>query len=141
MATRKLGFSVLMKAIYTRLATDADTSSYSVYNFAPRTAAFPYITFGTPIGTESRMLGTRDTEGESNLVTVHVWSDEAGDKECADMMANVVDAVLGSDLTITGYFSPVDAALDYADIMIDTADPARPIRHGVIRFRFEMAPS
>ena len=141
MATRQLGFSALLRAIYDRLDTHALTSSYSVYNHAPRTAAFPFVTFGTPIGTESRMLGSRDTEGETNIVTVHVWSDEAGDKECADMMTNIVQAMFGSALTVTGYFSPVDVALDYSDLALDLSDPSRPIRHGIIRFRFEMAPS
>lgn len=141
MATRKLGFSALMRAIYDRIDTHALTSSYSVYNHAPRSAAFPFVTFGTPIGTESRMLGSRDTEGETNIVTVHVWSEEAGDKECGDMMNNLVQAMLGSDLTVTGYFSPVDAVLDYADLSLDLSNPSRPVRHGILRFRFEMAPS
>lgn len=141
MATRQLGFSALMRAIYDRLDTHALTSSYAVYNQAPRNAAFPFVTFGTPIGTESRMLGSRDTEGESTIVTVHVWSDYDGDKECADMMTNIVQAMFGTALSVTGYFSPVDVALDYSDITLDQSNPSRPIRHGVARFRFEIAPS
>jgi hypothetical protein len=141
MATRQLGFSALMRAIYDRIDTHALTSSYTVYNNAIRSTSFPYITFGTPIGTESRMLGSRDTEGETTVVTVHVWSAEPGDKECADMMNNVVQAMFGTALTVTGYFSPVDVALDYSDIMLDLTDSSRPIRHGVMRFRYEIAPS
>lgn len=142
MATRKLGFSALLRAIYDRIDTHALTSSYTVYNVpAPRSTSFPFVTFGSPIGTESRMLGTRDTEGESNVVTVHVWSDVPGDKECADMMDNIVQALTGTDLAVAEYFTPVDVALDYADIMLDQTDSTRPIRHGVLRFRWEMAPS
>ena len=141
MATRKLGFQPLLRAIYDRIGTHALTSSYTRYNQAPRNAAFPFITFGTPIGTESRMLGTRDTEAESNVVTVHVWSEKPGDKECSEMMDNIVQSLFGTALTITGYFNPVDVALDYSDIIIDTSEPSRIIRHGVLRFRFEMAPS
>lgn len=141
MATRQLGFSALMRAIYDRIDTHALTSSYRVYNHAPRTAAFPFVTFGSPIGTESRVLSTRDTEGETNIVTVHVWSEQAGDKECADMMNNIVQALFGTALSVTGYFTPVDVALDYSDITLDLSDGSRPVRHGIMRFRFEMAPS
>lgn len=141
MATRKLGLTALMRALYDLLEADADVTAYAVYNHAPRTAAFPYITFGTPISTESRMLGSRDTEAESNVVTVHCWSDEAGDKQCSDMMTHVIDAVFNTSFTVAGYFAPVDIALDYAEIMIDLADPSRPVRHGILRIRVEMAPS
>ena len=141
MATRQLGFSALGRAVYDRLDTHALTSSYNTYNDVPRAATFPYVSFGTPIGTESRMLGSRDTEGESNIITVHVWSDERGDKECADMMSNIVQAMLGTALSVTGYYAPVGAYLEYSDIMIDTSDSSRPVRHGVMRFRYEMAPS
>ena len=141
MATRKLGLSPLLRAIYDRLEADTDTTAYSVYNYVPRTTTMPYITFGSPIALESRMLGSRDTEGESNVVIIHVWSQQAGEKECADVMAHVIDAICGTALSITGYFTPVDVGLDYADITMDVSDSTRPVYHGVLRFRFEMAPS
>lgn len=141
MATMKLGMSALMKAVYDRLEADADTTAYSVYNYVPATATMPYISFGAPMATESRRISTYDTKGESIALTVHVWSDEAGDKQCADIMAHVVDAICGTALTVTGYYVPLDIALEYADIMLDLSDPARPVRHGVCRFRVDMAPS
>jgi hypothetical protein len=144
MATRKLGLSALMAAVYTRLANDADivtSVSTRVYNYAPRDTAFPFVTFDSPIGTESARISTRDTEGESNVFTVHVWSDEAGDKQCADILGHVVDAIMGTALSITGYNTPFDVALDYSDVMRDDSDATRIVFHGVARFRVEMKPA
>jgi hypothetical protein len=101
----------------------------------------PFISFGSPIATESRRISTQDTKGESNVVTVHVWSDQAGEKQCADILAHVVDAVCGTALSVTGYYVPLDPVLDYADVTLDASDASRPVYHGVARFRFEMAPS
>lgn len=141
MGTRKFGASALMKALYNRIDTGALTSTYSIYNFTPRSATFPYVSFGSPIGVRSTMISTRDTEGEDNSVTVHVWSDKPGDKEAADMLNNIIQTVLGTDLDVYQYFAPVFAYLDYSEISVDTSDPNRPIRHGIARFRFHMAPS
>lgn len=141
MATRKLGFSPLMAAIYSRIHTGALTSTYSIYNMAPRSATFPYVTLGSPIGVKSESYSSRDYEYEDNVVSVHVWSAYNGDKECAEMMDNIVQTVLGTALTITGYETPIDARLDMSEIFVDTSDPERPVRHGVIRFRFHMISS
>ena len=141
MTTRKLGFSPLLKAVYERLTTDALTSSYRVYNFAPPTATLPFITYGSPIGTRSDSFSTRDTQAEENVFTVHVWSNYAGDKEAAEMMDNIVRALTGSALTVVAYFAPYLALLDYSDLVLDESIPTEPVRHGVLRFRFHMAPS
>jgi len=141
MTTRKLGFSPLLKAIYGRLTTHALTSTYRVYNFAPNDAALPFVTFGSPVGVKSESFTSRDTEAEENVVTVHVWTDDLGDKTAAEMMDNIVQAVTSSALAITAYFNPYLVFLDYADIVLDESIPTQPVRHGVLRFRFHMAPS
>lgn len=141
MATRKLGFQPLMAAVYTRLTTDALTSAYTTYNFVPRAATMPFISFGAPIGVRSMSFTTKDTEAEDNSITVHVWSAAEGDKQASEYMNNVVQAVLGSSLSVTGYFAPYKATLDMAELFIDDSVPTRLVRHGVLRFRFVMVPS
>src|SRR5512143_3964654 len=111
MATQKRGGSALMKAIYDRLEADAFTTKYPVYNFTPRSATFPYISFGSPIAVKSAMLSTRDTNAEDITVTIHVWSDKPGDKEAGDILHLIVDALLGTNLEIMEYFAPVFAEL------------------------------
>ena len=138
MATRKLGFSALQKAYYTRLTTDPLTSSYTVTNFPLPSQSMPYISFGTPFGVRSMSLGACDTEGEENVMIINVWSDEEGDKEASEMMNNVVQAIHASALTITGY-TDVLALMEYASITVDDSVKEHPVRHGVIRFSHHMA--
>jgi hypothetical protein len=141
MATRKLGLSPLMRAIYDRLKAHALTTAYTIYGYAPRNAAFPFITIGFGMGVESAKFTTKDSEVEENSVAIHVWSNYLGDKECAEMMDNVIQAILGSDLSIVAYFAPLLAQLDYSEIIIDATDPDNLVRHGVMRFKFHMTPS
>ena len=141
MATRKLGFQPLMKAIYDRLTSNTLTSGYTIYNYVPTNAVMPYISFGAPIGVRSTSFTTRDTQAEDNSITVHVWSAAEGDLEASQYMNNIVQAILGSDLAITAYFAPFIAYLDMSELFIDDSVPTRLVRHGVMRFRFIMAPS
>jgi hypothetical protein len=137
MATRKLGFQPLMKAIYTRLGT----TGYTIYNYVPKNAVMPYVSFGAPIGVRSTSFTTRDTQAEDNSVTIHVWSAKEGDKEASEYMDDIVQAILGTDLVVSGYFTPFIAFLDMSELFVDDSIPTRLVRHGVLRFRFVMAPS
>jgi len=138
MALRKIGFTELVTAIYTRLTTDDLTSDYDTYDYVPNNATLPYISISSPIGTRSASFSAQDTPAQDNIVMIHVWSDYKGTKECADMLDDIAQALDGTALSITGY-TPVIAHLDYTDIIIDGTEPARPIRHGVLRFRVHMA--
>ena len=139
--TRKLGFTYLEKAVHTRLTTSSFTSTYRIYNYGPKAAVFPFITFGEPIGIPDGSFGNRDEEVEENSFTVNVWSDYLGDKECADMMTNIIQALTSSDLVIAEYPNPPLLQLEMADLFTDISTPQKPVRHGVMRFRIVMAPS
>jgi hypothetical protein len=145
MPTRKLGFSALMTAVYKRLATDnIVTKKYTFYNFVPRTASFPYHVIQNPRGARSLSYTSRDTEAEDNTIEVHSWISEAsgqGDKVCADRMNNIAQAITSSPLSVSGYFDPMRGDLEYSEILRDTTEPSLDVRHGIQRFRFEMAPS
>jgi hypothetical protein len=141
MATRKLGFQPLLQAVYTRLTTHALTSGYTIYNYVPKNAAMPYISFGAPIGVRAISFTTRDTQAEDNSITVHIWSALEGDKQASQYMDNIVQAILGSGLTVTGYLTPYIAFLDMAELYVDDSVPTKLVRHGVMRFRFLMAPA
>lgn len=138
MTTRKVGFKELMKAVYNRLDTHNLTKNYSIYNYVPRDASFPYISLGPMIGARSGSFSARDYPAEENVITIHVWSDYKGDKEAAEMIDNIVQAMTSSPLSFDSYTELI-CLFDYADIMIDDTEPAKPIRHGVVRFRIHMA--
>lgn len=142
MPTRKLGFTALLTAVYSRLTTHALTNTYTFRNYVKRSDAMPYHVIGKPKGHESLSYKTRDTEAEENIIQIDSWVDETsgkGDKPCLGMMNNIIQAITGTALTITGYSNP-DVFLDYSDILEDDTEPGKIIYHGIIRLRFEMAP-
>ncbi len=144
MPTRKLGFSALTKSVYIRLTTDALTLAYSFFNHTPRKTAMPYNVIGKPLGRESLMFNTRDTEAEENVIQVDIWVDETsgkGEKSCGDIMNDIVQAMTNAPLVITGYDNSYLVFLDFSNILEDDTEPGKIIQHGTIRFRVEMAPS
>jgi len=143
MPTRKLGFSALLTAVYGRLTTHASTLTYAFYNHVPKGTAYPYHVIGKPAGVRSAEYETRDTEAEDNAIQVDSWVDKAsglGDKACADMQNNIIEALSSSALTIVGY-NAIYFYLDYADIILDPENPELQLRHGVLRFRQDMSPT
>lgn len=144
MPTRQLGFSVLATSVYTRLTTDALTLAYSFHDHVPRATAMPYHVIGKPLGRESLMFNTRDTEAEENVIQIDSWVDETsgkGEKACADMMNNIVQAMTNAPFVITGYDNSYLVFLDFANILQDDTEPGKIIQHGTLRFRVEMGPS
>lgn len=143
MPDRRIGFYPLLKGIYDRISAHALTSAYRIYNTtAPANTAYPYITYGTPYG--GKYLGSAaDIPLGDNIVLIHFWSELDTDKEVAQMMDNVsqaldLDNLSGTALTIPG-FTQVILTLDYADIMVDDTESAKIIRHGILRIRCVMA--
>ena len=144
MVTRKLGFSALLAAVYLRLTTHDLTKSYSFYNYVKSKIPMPYHVVKVRLGRESDDYTTRDTEAEELIPQIDSWVDEAsgkGDKPCADMQNNIVQAITSSPLVVAGYHTPAHVSLDYANILDDDTEPERAVKHGVTRFRVEMAPS
>jgi len=143
MPTRKLGFSALMTAVYTRLTTYGSTSGYAFYNHVPDNTPYPYHVIGKPMGVRSARFETRDTEAEDNAFQVDTWMDKTsglGDKACADRMNNIIQALTSSALSITLYNS-IHFYLDYSEIMLDPDHPELLLRHGLLRFRIDMSPT
>jgi alkaline phosphatase len=140
---RGVGIKPLMEAIYDRLTTHALTSDYTTRNIVPRIVdglSFPYVTMHSPTYAVSGDYSARDQEAEDIAVEIHVWSDRNSDSEAAEMMNNIARAMDSSALTITGY-SYIRGYMDFGDIMVDDTESARPIRHGVIRYRFFIVPT
>lgn len=144
MTTRKLGFTALLSAVYGRLTTHTLTSGYSFYNYVPKNTAYPYHVIGKPMGVRSIEFTTRDSEAEDNAFQIDSWVDETsgqGDKACADMQNNIIQALTESSLSVTGYHTPISFLLDYSDIMDDPENPELGLKHGIMKFRAEMIPS
>lgn len=144
MALRKLGFVALMKAVFTRLG--ADLSTYDFYNHVPKNSSYPYHVIGKLMGVCSIEFTTRDTEAEDNAFQIDSWVDKTsglGDKACAGMQDAIVQSLTASDLSMSGdgYHDSIRFVLDFASIMLDPENPELGLRHGILRFRVDMAPS
>jgi len=140
MTTRKLGFSALLTAVYSRLTTGIP--AYTFYNHVPENTAYPYHVIGKLMGVRSAEFTTRDTEGEDNAFQIDSWVDQTsglGDKACADMQNNIIQALTSSALSIEDY-NAIYFRLDYAGIMLDPENPELGLRHGILRFRQDMSP-
>lgn len=138
MATHTFGGTALSAAVYSRLTTHALTSAYSNYVYVPSTATFPYNVITGIIGGKSPDFTSRDIKGEDLVIHVHVWSAAQSDSDCATRMNNIVQAITGTDLSITGY-TTLKGIYDFGQVMLDDSNAAQILRHGVLRFRFQVA--
>jgi hypothetical protein len=143
MALHTFGAGALLTAVYTRLTTGwaaavPGVTAYSVYNFVPTTATLPYVMIGGLLGGRSDDFLSRDIKGEDLVIHAHVWSSAQGDSQAATMMSNIVTALTTTDLAITGY-TTLKGIYDYGQIMIDDTNAAQILRHGILRFRFQIA--
>ncbi len=143
--TRKIGIDAVNTAVITRLKTDANTIAYAakIFNNVPGTPsapAMPYIHVTGYLDRPSAMFSSRDFAPEDVSFQAHVWSEYAGDKEAATYMDNICRALTNAALSITGYTTLYNCVLEFADILTDNAEPARPVRHGVLRFLIRVCP-
>jgi hypothetical protein len=118
----------LQAALYSRLT---GALSYTVYDSVPQSEDFPYITLGDDTGVD---WSTKTWSGQEVTTTLHVWSRAAGMLETKTIMDELIQALTGSDLTVTG-FNPVLLRLDLATTL---RDPDGITRHGVVRFRLKI---
>lgn len=124
--TRLTGFAGLTA----ELANGAD----SVFDFVPQQLAdtdaeFPYLVIGD---FESSEFDADDRLGYDTTVTLHTFSRYEGKRECADIMAQVYDALHRYALPVAG-LNLVDCQWDGLSTII--LDPDGQTRHGVQRFR------
>jgi hypothetical protein len=141
--TRQVGISAVNSAVISRLKTDANTIAYvaKIFNNVVKDTAMPYIHVTGYICRPSAMFGSRDFAPEDVSFEVHVWHGSLGDKDCATIMNLVSKALTNSALSITGYTNLYKCEMGYCNILIDTTEPATPVRHGVLRFMLRICPN
>lgn len=142
MAIRQIGISAVLAAVYSRLTTSAYMTGYTtkVYNYVPEGTAMPYIRFGDPGDFPSALFASRDFEPEQINFSIHVWSNYQGNKQCGDIMDAVCQALTDATLYAVDWRTLYTCRLSMAEITIDNTEPARPVRHGVLRFYMHVDP-
>jgi hypothetical protein len=115
----------LQQALFSRLSTAL--APVAVYDDAPTTATFPYVTLGEQTSTGS---GDKTSDAEELTVTLHAWSRKAGRKEVKDLLERIHSALHAQELTVAG-FDPVTLRHEFSN---DFLEAETSTKHGVIRF-------
>lgn len=121
----------LQTALFSRLSTAL--APIAVYDDAPTTATFPYITLGEQTSTGA---GDKTTSAEDLSVTIHAWSRKAGRKEVKDLLSRVHDALHDQELAVPG-FDPVRLRYEFSN---DFLEAETSTKHGVIRLAATITP-
>ncbi len=99
-----------------------------IYDHAPASAAFPYVTFGR---TSVFDWSTGTESGTEQLLSLHVWSKAKGKSEALQIMERARALLEGQNLTLDGHHL-VNLTLEFSEARHDE-DLA--IYHGLLRFR------
>ncbi len=121
----------LQTAVYAALVADAGVGALigdRIYDGAPRTAVFPYVTIGrTTVADWS--TGTED--GSEHRLILDIWSRQQGKSECAAIAGTIRAVLHDAALALAGHAL---VALRFVSAEI-ARDPDGITMHGVLRFR------
>ena len=94
----------LQRAVHASLTSDVTLTTLlsgpKIYDYVPRNAAFPYVTFGQ---STERDWSTGGDEGHEHVLTLRVWSDARGRKQIQAIVDAVRFALHDTALTLTGH--------------------------------------
>jgi len=122
----------LQTAIFETLIADANLSALlggpKVFDHVPRGTRHPYVTFAQSV---ERDWSTGSSEGGEHLVTLHVWSEGRGRRECQALIAAVRDALHEQLLTLNGH-RLINLRHDFSETRRERDDD---VVRGLVRFR------
>lgn len=99
-----------------------------VYDGAPQSAAFPYVTLGQSNAAD---WGADGGDGEEHILTLHVWSEAGRRKEALAIMVAIRAVLHDAALALSGH-RLVNLRQEFADIRRE-ADGE--LVHGTLRYR------
>lgn len=122
----------LQKALFEALKGDAALVSAlggaKLFDHAPASVAFPYITFGR---TSIYDWNTCTESGIEQLFTLHVWSKARGKAETLAIMEIVRQRLDGGPLALDGHHL-VNLTFEFAEARFDED---LSVYHGLLRYR------
>ena len=120
--------AAMVAAMRADAALTALLAAPGIYDLAPPSASFPYITLGR---SDVADWSTGTEEGGEHLVTLHVWSQGSGKAQCLRIMREATRTLGGLDPVLDGHFI-VSFRLEYSEAVYD--EDAR-LHHGLLRYR------
>jgi Protein of unknown function (DUF3168) len=104
-----------------------------VYDHVSRSRTYPYITFGQ---STQRDWSTGTETGSEHAITLHVWSQDGGRQQAAEILDAVRAALHDQPLTLAGH-RLVNLRTEALDIR---RDPDGETFHGMLRLRATTEP-
>jgi hypothetical protein len=129
--------TVAQTMIYLRLSVEL--APQKVFDFMPvmpsgkPSSDMPYIVIGDD---NSRPWDTDDSLGSTVFCTIHVWTQEAGNKSVKQILGDIDEALNRSALFLsyTGY-KAVDCLYDYSEVFSEKDGATK---HGVCRYKLTL---
>jgi Protein of unknown function (DUF3168) len=94
----------LQQSIYATIATDpgviALVGSPRIHDDVPQNTPYPYLTLGQ---STTRDWSTATEPGEEHILTLHVWSREAGHKQAQEIVDALRVALHDRTMTLAGH--------------------------------------
>jgi len=128
--TYELPLLELQTAIYKLLKSSVLLTEKvsGVFDAVPENQPYPYVVIGSPF---TNPFDTKVTNGEEINLTIHVWSDYNGKKECYELL-NICQQLLNYRHDVTNFkILRIDRK---GTQVFDDIDPR--IRHGVLNLRY-----
>jgi hypothetical protein len=99
-----------------------------VFNDAPQSASFPYVTLGQTV---MRDWSTGTEDGAEHSLTLHVWSRACGKKQVHEIIEAIL-AVLHDRPLVLGDHYIVNLRHEFSEARLD---PDGDTFHGIVRYR------
>lgn len=128
----------LQRGIYQALAGSSDLTARlggaRIYDDAPQSAAYPFITLGQSV---IRDWSTGTEDGDEHDLTLHVWSRGGGKKEVLEIMEAVKGVLHDQPLTLQDHFL-INVRHEFSEARLD---PDGDTFHGIVRYRAVTEPA
>jgi hypothetical protein len=128
----------LQRGIYQALANSLDLvtllGGVRVYDDAPQSAPYPFITLGQSV---IRDWSTGSEKGAEHGLTLHVWSRSGGKQEMQQIVEAVRAALHDKPLALEGHYR-VDLRHEFSEARLD---PDGDTFHGVVRYHAMTEPA
>jgi hypothetical protein len=128
----------LQRGIYQALANSLDLvtllGGVRVYDDAPQSAPFPFITLGQSV---TRDWSTGSEDGAEHSLTLHVWSRAGGKKEMLEIVEAIRAALHDKPLALEDHYL-INLRHEFSEARLD---PDGDTFHGVVRYRAVTEPA
>jgi hypothetical protein len=122
----------LQRGVYQALAGSLDLTTLlggvRVYDHAPKSAPYPFITVGQ---SAVRDWSTGTEDGAEHNLTLHVWSRSGGKKQVQEIIETIKDVLHDQPLTLSDHHL-VNLRHEFSEARLD---PDGDTFHGIVRYR------